>query len=36
MSDDLIAMNKRIEALWRSGKIGWAQFDWWLRTMNGV
>ena len=29
-------MNRRIERLWRRGKITFAAFDWWLRTMSGV
>lgn len=28
--------NRRIERLWRRGKITWQAFDWWLRTMSGV
>lgn len=28
--------NRRIERLWRRGKIPFAAFDWWLRTMSGV
>jgi hypothetical protein len=36
LSEALTAENRRIEALWRDGKITWAAFDWWLRTMCGV
>ena len=36
MNEDQIAANRRVEALWREGKISWEAFDWWLRTMCGV
>ena len=36
MSKEQIAANRKIEALWRSGKITFTMFDWWLRTMCGV
>jgi len=28
--------NRRIERLWRRGKITWEAFDWWLRHICGV
>ena len=32
----LVSLNRQIEAMWRDGRISFAQFDWWLRTINGV
>jgi hypothetical protein len=28
--------NRRIYRMWRSGRISFVAFDWWLRTMSGV
>lgn len=36
VSDEARRENARIEQLWRDGKITFAAFDWWLRTMSGA
>ncbi len=28
--------NRRIYRMWRSGRITFTAFDWWLRSMSGV
>jgi hypothetical protein len=36
MSKEQIEANRRIEKLWRAGKLSFAAFDQWLRWMCGV